>query len=271
VTLPFSGAGLLSLLRLMAPKRKKSNRRRNLSLILAVAMFMAVIFMMSNHSQEEAQRPQPTALIYDPLINNPASTGFTGACSKLLATSGFRVEVVSGRPVTVESIRSPRPASLVIYRVHSSVFEGGVWFFTGEPYSNSVYVLEQLANEVHIGRTSRDANYTFAVEARFVQRYMKGRLNGAVVVLMGCDGLAAQDLTEAFIGAGAIAYVSWDGPVTLPHTDAATLAFVEGLAGLGMNVEDAIHYAEEKVGPAIPYNSYMVFYPKEVSGLKLNQ
>jgi len=38
----------------MAPKRKKSNRRRNLSLILAIAMFMAVIFMMSNHSQEEA-------------------------------------------------------------------------------------------------------------------------------------------------------------------------------------------------------------------------
>lgn len=255
----------------MAPKRRKSNWRRNLSLILAIAMFTAVIFVMSNHPQEEAQRPQPTALIYDPLIDNPASTGFTEACSRLLVTAGFRVEVVSGRPVTVESIRSPRPASLVIYRVHSSVFEDGVWFFTGEPYSNSAYVLEQLANEVHIGRTSRDANYTFAVGARFVQRYMKGRLSGAIVVLMGCDGLAAQDLAEAFIGAGAAAYVSWDGPVTLPHTDAATLAFVEGLAGLRMSVEDAIHYAEEKVGPAIPYNSSMVFYPRGVGGLKLIQ
>lgn len=181
------------------------------------------------------------------------------------------VEVISGRPVAVESIRSPRPASLVIYRVHSSILDGGVWFFTGEQYSNSAYVLEQLANEVHIGRTSRDANYTFAVGARFVQQYMKSRLSGAVVVLMGCDGLAAKDLAEAFMGAGAAAYVSWDGPVTLPHTDTATLVFVEGLAGLGMNVEDAIHYAEEKAGPAIPYNSSMVFYPKEVSGLKLIQ
>jgi hypothetical protein len=255
----------------MAPKRRKSNRRRNLSLILVIVMLVAVIFVVSNHPQEEAQRPQPTALIYDPLIDNPASTGFTEACSKLLVTAGFRVEVVSGRLTTVESIRSPSSASLVIYRVHSSVFDSGVWFFTGEPYSNSAYVLEQLANEVHIGRTSLDSNYTFAVGARFVQRYMKGRLSGAIIVLMGCDGLAAQDLAEAFMEAGAVAYVSWDGPVTLPHTDAATLAFVEGLAGLRMNVEDAIHYAEEKAGLATPYNSSIVFYPSGVSGLKLIQ
>ena len=71
---------------------------------------------------------------------------------------------------TVESIRNPRPVALIIYRVHSSVFNEGVWFFTGEPYSNSAYVLEQLANEVHIGRTSREVIYTFAGGARFVQR-----------------------------------------------------------------------------------------------------
>jgi hypothetical protein len=29
---------------------------------------------------------------------------------------------------------------------------------------------------------------------------MKDRLRGAIVVLMGCDGLAEQDLAEAFIG-----------------------------------------------------------------------
>jgi hypothetical protein len=256
------------LIRLMAPKRRKSSWKRNLSLILVGTLLIAIIFVMFNPPQE-AQRPQPTALIYDPLVDNPASTGFTEACSGLLVKAGFRVEIVSGGSTTVESIRNPRQATLIIYRVHSSVFNNGVWFFTGEPYSNSAYVLEQLANEVHIGRTSQDANYTFAVGARFVQRYMKYRLRGAIVVLMGCDGLAEQDLAEAFIGAGAAAYVSWDGPVTLPHTDAATLSFVEGLAGLGMSIEDAIHYAEERVGPEVPYNSPMVFYPQEVGGLKL--
>jgi hypothetical protein len=97
----------------MAPKRRKSSWKRNFSLILVGTLLIAIIFVMFNPPQE-AQRPQPTALIYDPLVDNPASTGFTEACSGLLVKAGFRVEIVSGRSTTVESIRNPRQVALII-------------------------------------------------------------------------------------------------------------------------------------------------------------
>jgi hypothetical protein len=71
---------------------------------------------------------------------------------------------------------------------------------------------------------------------------MKEELEGALVVLMDCDGLASPELAEAFLDVDAAAYVSWDGPVSLAHTDRAILALLEGLTG-GLTLEESVERA----------------------------
>jgi hypothetical protein len=79
---------------------------------------------------------------------------------------------------------------------------------------------------------------------------------------MGCDGLASSELAEAFLDAGAAAYVSWDGPISLTHTDRATLALLEGVTG-GLTLEESVERALRQVGPDLRYGSSLKIYPSE--------
>jgi len=99
-----------------------------------------------------------------------------------------------------------------------------------------------------------------------VRHFVKEDLGGALVILMGCDGLAATDLAHAFVDAGAAAYVSWDGPVSLGHTDRATLCLLEALTAESMTLGEALTYTDAQVGPDPDYNSTLLLYPEEAAG-----
>jgi len=96
---------------------------------------------------------------------------------------------------------------LVILRVHSTVNDDMVWLFTGEEYSQNMYLLEHLADEVHPVRPSLGSQRLFAVGADFVNHFMKNRFRGSTVLVMGCDGITSTDLAQAFIDNGAELYV----------------------------------------------------------------
>ena len=74
--------------------------------------------------------------------------------------------------------------------------------------------------------------------------------------------MKSYDLAKAFLDVGA-AYVSWDGPVSLEHTDEATLAMLRGLVAKRMCLGDAVRYSLELVGPDPMYFSFMCFFPEE--------
>ena len=174
------------------------------------------------------------------------------------------VDVLRGENVSVESIKGISGGyRVVVLRVHSSIYRGRVWFFTGERYIQGSYVLEQLLDEVHPARPTTESGFLFAVGADFVLRYLENGLDGSLVVLMGCDGLSSQDLARAFTENGAAAYVSWDGPVLLGHTDEATLALLRGLVVEGMCLGDAVGYSMGLVGPDPVYSSSLCFFPEE--------
>ena len=203
-------------------------------------------------------------VIIDPLAPLDLEGGFTARCVSLFESAGFSTEVYMGSEVTVDRLKAlSRGCAAIVFRVHSGVFQDRVWFFTGERYDDTIHVAEQLAYEVHIARTSPDTDLLFAVGAKFVRRYMAGRLGGALVILMGCDGLASEDLAEAFVDAGASAYVSWDGPVSLPHTDEATLALIEGMASEGACLGDAVERSRRLVGDDETYESSLAIFPDE--------
>lgn len=211
-------------------------------LIIAFALFLVTLSAASAYlKQRELEGAPPRAVILDAL-NMTGGHDFTTRCTQLLEGQGYVVNVFQGSQVTVDRFRRLGGYSVVVLRVHSGVFEGGAWLFTGEEYDGAKYVLEQLSDEVHISRTPNDPRLMFAVGSRFVERYMGDGLEGSLVILMGCDALGVDDLASAFCSAGA-SVVGWDGPVNLSDTDEAVLALIESLLG-GASVEEAVAVAQ---------------------------
>jgi len=229
--------------------------------LLMTAALGALTYMDVYTRQGEDARL--TAAIFDPLF--PDDPGFHREMADLLSARGYNVDSVTGSEATLEWLAELRHRDILVLRVHSTCNGGEVWFFTGEAYSPDRYVLEQVADEVHRARPSLGSKHVFAVGSGFVRRFMSGSLRGTLVLLMGCDGLRTQDLAAAFTECGASAYVSWDGPVTLAHTDLVFLRLVEALTERRMALGEAAAYAETAAGPEPEYNSTFHAYPYEAA------
>lgn len=195
--------------------------------LLLVLSAASVLFRQPQH-EDQARK----ALIYDSLYETQTAVDFTDALEETLTRRGFNVEAYRGEEATVERLQKLSGSySLMVFRVHSGVFEDEVWLFTGEEFDASKHVGMQLVNEVHVARSPNDPRMFFAVGPRFVGGRLGGVSSG-LVVLMGCDGLGDEGLAMAFLDAGADAVVGWDGAVSLSCSDEALIALIrEMLAG----------------------------------------
>ena len=105
----------------------------------------------------------------------------------------------------------------------------------------------------------------FGLRPGYVRERFEGRFkDGAIVVLMGCDGLRSPALAEAFVDRGVSTFVSWDEPVLATHTDEATLALLERLLAGGEGgaaPADAIAAVNEAMGPDPQTGARLTLYP----------
>ena len=191
--------------------------------------------------------------------------GFTNQSKTLYENAGYQVDTITGDKVTVDTMKNiPKGYDTIILRVHSGLFEDQVWFFTAEPYDAKKHILEQITGEVHIGRTNYNEQSVFAIGAPFIRKYLN--LDNTLIIQMGCNGISSNDLAEAFLESGAVAYISWDGPVTLETTDTATLQLIKHIIE-GQTPEEAteniqnLHYSEKI------YESQLVCIKKEIDSL----
>ena len=242
------------------PSGKEPDLYRSTMLLLSAAIIILVTFDALHQMDQGGHRP--AVAIIDPL--SPDAWGeFTSSCTRRFQSVGYGVDVMAGPSVSVDFLKTlKRDYRVIIFRVHSGVFEDSVWFFTGEEYSQGRYVLEQLVDEVHPARPTLGSEFLFAVGAEFVLHFLEDRFDGALVVVMGCDGLSSQDLAKAFLDAGADAYVSWDGPVSLRHTDEATLTMLRALVEDGKSLGDAVEHSMELVGPDPSHSSVLRLFPE---------
>lgn len=199
-----------------------------------LGVVMAVLLLAVSAASVIVRQPRDDgdtekALIYDSLYDTQTVVNFTDTLEEMLNGRGFSVEVYRGEEATVKRLQALKGSySLMVFRVHSGVFEDEVWLFTGEEFDASSYVGMQLVNEVHVARSPNDPRMFFAVGPRFVGGRLGGVSSG-LVVLMGCDGLGDEGLATAFIDAGADAVVGWDGAVSLSCSDEAIIALIRGL------------------------------------------
>ena len=245
-------------------------RGGSLWLAARVTLFMlialAAISYLDLRTKQTSQNMKRAAVV-DPLY--PDDPGYHDEMKALLAACGYKVDSYKGEEVTPERLRKMSAYSVVVLRVHSTCNQDMVWFFTGEAYSPDKYVLEQIADEAHKARPSLSKQYLFAVGSDYVRHFMKDKLSDGLVILMGCDGLAATDLAEAFLEGGAAAYVSWDGPVGLEHTDEATLCLLEALTAQRMTLGEAVAHTNTLIGPDPDYNSTLRVYPEEAANHRI--
>lgn len=209
-----------------------------------------------------------TAVIVDQLSLTQPNPDFIAAASATLARAGYRVDYVPGERVTVEFYRKlpSRGYDIVILRVHSGIttevsLESGervekeyVSLFTGEPYRPDKYREEQL-NRLGRALYYEGADPLFGIGPAFIEESMEGDFQGALIIMMGCDGLRSRRTAEAFLARGASAFVSWSKPVSAAHTDMATERLLEAILEEGLDVREAVARTAAEVGPDPSYKA----------------
>ncbi len=229
---------------------------------------MASSILLLGVSVWDTQRTQDRAtqrvIIYDQLIDVPSYVDFE-AKMRAIFEDGISVEYLSGEEVDVGTFRhGPGASALVVLRVHSGVFDNETWLFTGEEYSESGHVMDQLKGLVHIARCSSTSELVFAMGPEFVREYWR-ELDGAVVMLMGCESMDDTGLADEMLSRGASAVVGWRGPVSIDESDEVTLRLLEAMVS-GSSVGEAVEMVDGELG----LDGRLVFHPAEAHGFRLS-
>lgn len=236
------------------------------SLILAPMVFS---FGCSAPIQEDLG----TAAIVDQLHSIQPNPSFINRTTAALEACGFEVDVYQGDEVTVDFYQKlpSRGYKLILFRVHAGLLtkEGeiqqGTWLFTDEPHSRTKYVNERLAGSIVKARTAENKPWLFAVGSEFVTNSMEGRFDNTVIIMMGCYCLYLDDLAQAFIQKGASVYLGWDGNVTLPYIDEATINLIGNLCRKDTSIKQAVEKTMADVGPDPDWDACLTYYPAESS------
>lgn len=267
-------------------KRKKTTSKNKIAYgIIAVALIFVGLFafssLYSNKPSSHDQTAPPKAALVDHLglsFLTPNET-FKKSCIKILEEAGFSVTYHRGEAVTVDFYRNlpTHGYSLLVLRVHSAAIKHEIYtdlvgLFTCETYTESKYrtPVDELA-DARLAKAffTGGNNYYFGVTSRFVQFSMNGEFENTVVLMMGCDGLKEgyTSMAEAFVNRGAKVYISWDGPVSISHSDQATIQLLQSLLKENKTIKNAV----AEISPDLTYSppnppTNLCFYPDPQAG-----
>jgi hypothetical protein len=157
--------------------------------------------------------------------------------SSLASAAGYSLDYYPPAAVSVDLFQHlpEKGYSMIILRTHST-WDGNV-VVTSEPYDPHQRVIGQVLDRV--GDANVGGRQYFSVTPSYIGSSMCGRLQGAMVLSMGCNTGGGQ-LAKAFVEKGARLFVGWDGVVTVSQTDATFQALV-GLLLRGVSANEAIH------------------------------
>lgn len=203
------------------------------------------------------------AIIVDQLQATQPNPDFRVKASDTLSQAGYSVDYVSGDQVTVDFFRTlpSKDYDVVLLRVHAGITtevdadtgertgQEYVSLFTNEKYDADKYAADQMGRLGQARYANGEGDTLFGIGPAFVKDSMEGDFGGALVVLMGCDGLRTQTTAQAFLDKDASAFVSWSDQVSGGHTDDATVKLLRHLYVDNQSVEQAVAATADEVGP----------------------
>ena len=240
--------------------------------MICLALIGLVLFIgcSANHG-----KPGLKAAIVDQLYVLEPNQDFIDQAKAYLEASGFDVDVYHGKQVSINFYRQlPKHRyKLIIFRAHSGlmqrqqdsqvVVKEETYLFTGEAYSQTKYVREQLTDQMLPAKMVEDYPSVFAVNSKFLLTSMSGRFEDTAIIMMGCGTTYLSDMAGAFGLKGASTYIGWDSGVALDYVDEATLLLVNNLCIENMPVEEAIAETMAQAGADPSTGAKLRYYPQE--------
>lgn len=253
------------------------------ALLLLIAISSVAVYFLYPFPVTSVPRVgENRVAIVDGLSAQRPNPAFEDQAIRDLTSAGLSVDVYNAPQVTVEFMKSfPAGYVLVLFRVHSGTSRHGVFYFTNEAYDESSYEPEQFRDELRPGKDYEGNPRVFAFGSKFVDTYLQGRFQNAIIVGMGCFGAGTSygtgedvvieevqatkgpNLADAFYRQGAIAVIGWDSLVTLEFSDHTTLDLIKALALERLTVRQATEKVNLQNGKDPVYKSQLTFYPEQ--------
>jgi hypothetical protein len=222
---------------------KKRRLKSALLLSLAMTLALATVFgTIPLWGSGCGLNPAPSSgssrsiALVDSLAVDSPNPAFVKSLSSLASSEGYSLDYYPPAAVKVDLFQHlpEKGYSMIILRTHST-WDGNV-VVTSEPYDPHQRVIGQVLDRV--GDANVGGRQYFSVTPSYIGSSMCGRLQGAMVLSMGCTTGSGQ-LAKAFMEKGARLFVSWDGLVTVAQTDSTFQALV-GLLLEGVSADMAI-------------------------------
>ena len=252
--------------------------------VALIALFTTTFALASGGCQPSSIPASPDrAAIIDQLYVLESNPAFVDKTREMLESYGFAVDLWQGEEVTVDFYRElPKLGyKLILFRVHSGLLLSLVqsqiapsettYLFTGENYTTTRYVSEQLTDRVSNAMMTTEYPLVFAVNSEFIREVMEGSFDNTVILMMGCESFYRDDMAEAFIKKGASAYLGWSDVVSLKYVDEATLSLLSNLCSANMTVEQGIDQTMAELGYDPYFHSYLKYYPADSGSYTISE
>lgn len=249
--------------------------------VYGIAIILTIVLISYYLTSTISPRPkyELKAVIVDQLsltVKEDLTKTFNETATSILKQAGFKVDYFSGEKITVDFYRalSLQGYKVILLRVHSTAGErregklvpSFTVLFTSEPYDSTKYYDEQatlkLVQVYYTPYHQGDPSY-FGITPYFVKQSMRGDFSGAIIILMGCEGLSNTEMAQAFIDKGAQVYISWNATVSAPHTDLATTHLLRHLLLENLSVKNSVDQTMNEVGIDPDYYSRLIFFPAQ--------
>ncbi|MGA3192580.1 MAG: hypothetical protein ABSD73_08745 [Candidatus Bathyarchaeia archaeon] len=233
----------------------------SIMLILSISLFLWTSSTTSPQPAQQTTIEVPKAAILDALYAGSQDLAYEQSLTNYLSIAGYRVDVFRGENVTIDLLRNVGGYKVLILRLHSAIGSGGgfLYLFSGEKYTQSKYVQEQLSGAVREAITFDNVSY-FAINAVFLGGNNPTGLKDSTIILMGCNGTGSSYSIQRLLDRGVKAYIAWTGYVDLPYSDETTLALVKALYLERSSVQAAVEEAMKEAGTEPLYTSVLECY-----------
>ena len=242
---------------------------------ILVIVGILVVFLVSSWIlfREDTSLFTPSnaeVVIIDQLEGSYPNQTFKKTITELMNDFNMDVDYFKHDEISVDLFRNllRNDYRLIILRMHAATGEemgqpSLLALFTGEPYSKSRHIWEQVTDQVIRVRVDIDSDSYFGIYPSFVSQGMKGTCRNATVIMMGCHGLTSTIMAEAFIEKGANIYVGWDGPIIVEYVDCATTQFLRYVFVENLSIEESVNQVMNHIGPDPIFGSVLSAYYKE--------
>jgi len=158
------------------------------------------------------------------------------------------------------------------HSVAAGTIEESASMFTGEIYSESKYLQEQLFGQIgkavpflpseveEIGWSPLVNKTYFVMGSKFVDELMVDSFSGSVIILGGCDTASCNVLARSLLKRGASEIVGWDGLVGSRDNDRGMLLLLEKILLEDVPTSKAVEMVMEDFKPRSKYSPTLKYY-----------